>query len=94
VTVYRGICGAVAKAARELCWSLSRERAVSEAARANATRPKILQATIDASDIIYWGNERGEQEIISRHPVRGALVVDPAGFVRGVAAVGQAVGAD
>lgn len=95
ITIYRPIRGAQAKrASAELCWSLSRERVVSEAVRATSAKPKILQATIDPSDIIYWGNSRGEQEIVVRHPVQDAVLVEPARLVRGAGAISQAVVAD
>ena len=89
VTVFRAVSGARAKqGAAELCWSLSREKAIAEV---SAPNPEILQSTIDSADIIYFGNSHGEQEVVSRHPVQVADSVVPLSLVRGVAAFGQAV---
>ena len=33
---------------------------------------------IEASDVIYWGNSRGEQEMISRRPIKGFVVLPTA----------------
>jgi hypothetical protein len=78
VTIFRPVSGApVKKAAAGLCWTLSREVAVSDAARAGTEKPRILQATIDPADIIYWGNGRGEQEIVARRPVHPVVVESP-----------------
>jgi hypothetical protein len=49
---------------------------LTEATRSGEARPELLQATIEASDIIYWRNNHGEQEIVGRRPVKGAIRVD------------------
>jgi hypothetical protein len=73
VRVFRSVCGgSVRKAAAGLCWTLS----LKQATRHKGHHPtKILQATADPSDLIYWGNRRGEQEIISRQPPNDIAVL-------------------
>jgi hypothetical protein len=75
ITIYRAVSKVpVKKAAAGLCWSLSRERATAEAVRADAANARILQAQIEPADIIYWGNSRGEQEVVPRHPIEAFLM--------------------
>lgn len=75
VTIYRAVANVpVKKAAAGLCWSLSRERAAAEAINADAANARILQARIEPTDIIYWGNSRGEEEVVPRHAIEGFLV--------------------
>jgi hypothetical protein len=77
VTVFRAVCGSRArKVGEELAWSLSREAALTGAIRSGEAKPELLQATIEASDIICWRNSHGEQEIVGRRPVKGAVRVD------------------
>ena len=79
VSVYRPVSGATVKqAASALCWSLLRDAAIADAARADAQRPRILKATLDPSDIVYFANGRGEQEVVSRRPVRAFAIEDVA----------------
>jgi hypothetical protein len=82
VTVFRATRGAHQKPDNELSWSLSREAVLSEAVRLGEAKPGLLQATIEASDIIYWRNNHGEQEVVGRRPVKGAVRVDPDRHVR------------
>ena len=92
VTVFRPAAVAQAeKGAVGLCWSTSPEAAISTAARAGGIAPKILQAKIDPADIIYWGKSGGEQEIVSRRPVDGAVLVEPVSLIRSASAIGKAV---
>ncbi len=88
LTVFRSACGVpVRKAAAGLIWTLSFE----QAAQQGGCRPaKILRATVDASDVIYWGNSSGEQEVISRQPLKSIVVLpasrrplEPAQLVQG-----------
>jgi hypothetical protein len=82
VTIYRPVGDLPLKKAKAgLCWTLSRDVALSEAALADGGEPRILQATLDPGEIIYWGNGRGEQEIVSRRPVH-AVIVEPASLPR------------
>lgn len=75
VAIYRAVDGVpVKRAAAGLCWTASREAAIRAAGRADAKAPRILKATIESAEIVYWGNSRGEQEIVSRHPVSAAVV--------------------
>jgi hypothetical protein len=77
ITVFQAMRGARAKkVGGELSWSLSREAALSEATRSGEAKPELLQATIEVSDIIYWRNNHGEQEIVGRRPVKGAVLGD------------------
>ena len=77
VTVFRAARGSPAKkVGGELSWSLSREAALTEATRSGEPTPQLLQATMEASDIICWRNNHGEQEIVGRRPVKGAVRVD------------------
>lgn len=95
LTIFRLVRGGqVKKASAELCWSLSREGAIADAARTRPARPGILQATIDPADIIYWGESYGEQEIVGRGPVYDAVLIEPAGLIRAASSLTQAVGAD
>jgi hypothetical protein len=83
LTLYRPVTNAeTLKAAAALAWFLSREAAAAEAARSGAAQPRILQAAVDASDIIYWGNSRGEQEVVSRCPPQ-AIAAEPTDLPRG-----------
>jgi hypothetical protein len=79
VTVFRAVGGGARtrKVCEELSWSLSREAALTEATRSGEAKPELLQATIEASDIIYWRSNHGEQEIVGRRPVKGAVRVEP-----------------
>jgi hypothetical protein len=77
VTVFQAVNGTNSKRiGDQLCWSLSREAALTEAKRVGAAKPKLLQAKIEASDIIYWRNNHGEQEIVGRYPIKGAVCAD------------------
>jgi hypothetical protein len=77
VSVFRPVSGAtVKKAAAALCWSLSRDIAIADAVRADAERPRILKATLDPSDIVYFANSRGQHEVVSRRPVRAFAIED------------------
>lgn len=76
LTVYRALGRAPRRKGAELSWSLSREAALSEAARSGQTKSGLLQATIDPSDIIYWRSIHGEQEIVGRRPISGAVRID------------------
>lgn len=83
VTVFRPFSGAsVRKAAAELSWWLSLEAAMSEAIRLSTARPRLLQATVDPADIVYWGKCCGEQEIVLRGRPAHAVVVEPASLIR------------
>jgi len=69
VTIYRGTSGlGQAAAAKGLSWSTSYNVACWFACRwlGLRTDPLVVQATVDASDLIYWSNGRNEQEVIPR----------------------------
>ena len=72
-TVFRSACGMpIRKAAAGLSWTLSCEQAAEQG---GCRTEKILRATMDAGDVIYWGNSSGEQEVISRQPVKSIVVL-------------------
>lgn len=89
VAVYRVAGRRVTKSAADLCWSLSRERTLLDAIVANPGKPRFLQATIDPSDIVYWNDGDGEQEVVSRRAVHGAVVLDAGGLIRGPIPISQ-----
>src|SRR5436190_15100403 len=93
LTVYRGVHGSSRGAAADLCWSLSPQFALT-AAEAASAEPKILRASIDPADIIYFGNRNGEQEIVCRRPTDAATVIDAANLVGKGAEIGVGVPAD
>ena len=77
VSIYRPASGATAKrSAAALSWLLSREDAVAKAARTDTARPRILKATLDPSDIVYFADARGEHEVVSRRPVPAYVIED------------------
>lgn len=77
VSVFHPVSGAtVRKTASALCWSLSRDAAIADAVRADAERPRILKATLDPSDIVYFANSRGQHEVVSRRPVQVFAIED------------------
>jgi len=75
ITIYRAL-GAQrgTTSSDELCWFSSRRKAEAESPR-TGRRPKILQARIDPSEVIFWGNAHGEQEVVTRRPVPNATPV-------------------
>ena len=77
LSVFRPASGATVKrAASALAWLLSRDAAIAEATRADMSHPRILKATLDPSEIIYFANGRGEHEVVSRRPVKTFAVED------------------
>jgi hypothetical protein len=80
-------------AAADLCWSLSPEFALA-AAEAAGAEPKILRASIDPADVIYFGNRNGEQEIVCRRPIGDATVIEAAKLGRKGAEIGVVLPAD
>ena len=91
VAVYRAMAGTEAKkvVAADLSWSLSRERTLLDAIVANPSKPRFVQATIDPSDIVYWNDGDGEQEVVSKRAVLGAVVVDATSLLRGPIPISQ-----
>jgi hypothetical protein len=75
VTIFRPVEASLRRAAAQLCWTLSRNVAISEALRTNPAEPRIVQATIAPADIIFVGNG-GSEEVVTRCPPQ-ALVVEP-----------------
>jgi hypothetical protein len=77
VSVFRPVSGAtVKKSASALCWSLSRDAAIADATRADVDRPRILKAILDPSDLVYFANGRGQNEVVSRRPVNTFAIED------------------
>ena len=74
VTIFRPVDSSVRRAAAELCWTLSRSAAVSEALRISPSNPRIVQATIAPADVLLF--EKSGEEIVTRSPPQ-AVVVEP-----------------
>lgn len=70
VTVYRGVFNLdPAMAVKGLAWTTSHEVACWFACKwisQPGSDPLVLKATVDASDLIYWSNDREEHEVILR----------------------------
>jgi hypothetical protein len=69
VSVFQPVSGTAARAASALTWLLSREEAITKAERDGASRPRILKATLDPSEIVYLANRPGDHEVVSRRPI-------------------------
>ena len=81
IRIFRGYSGnAITRATRGLSWTTSRETACWFARRsATATRkPLVLTAAVDSSDIIFYDNERNEEEVVLRRAIVGSPDPDPA----------------
>ena len=78
LTVFLPVKASARGAAAQLCWTLSRKAAVADAIRINPARPRVLQATIAATDILHF--EKGTKGVVVRRPLK-AVTVDR---VRGV----------
>lgn len=69
IKVYRGTSTAFRKTpARGLSWTIDRDTACWFALRASLGRhkPIVLEADVQASEIIFWDDDRGEQEVVLR----------------------------
>jgi hypothetical protein len=74
ITVYRGTSGLEAeKAVKGLAWTTSRKVACWFAFRFPAERPLVLKATVPASEVIYFSDDRDESEVVLRSTPRAAL---------------------
>jgi hypothetical protein len=77
VSVFQPVAGATVKrAASALAWLLSRDDAIAKAARTDASHPRILKATLEPSEIVYFADSRGEHEVVSRRPVTTFAIED------------------
>ena len=66
-TIYRGTYNIeAAKAVKGLSWTTSWEVACWFAHWKTSERPLVLKATVPATEIIYWCDERQEKEVILR----------------------------
>jgi len=90
VTVFRPVETSVRKTVGKLCWTLSRRLAIAEALRTNPANPRIVQATILPTDILFVGSG-GSEEVVTRRPLQ-AIVVEPVyrGMRSGVASADDA----
>ena len=79
ITVYRGAAGVNAvTASKGLSWTTSRDVACWFAYRFQGDRPPIvLRATVDAADVVFWDDERNEQEVIFKRPFSFEVDPDP-----------------
>ena len=75
VTIFRPVDGSVRRAAAELCWTLARSVAVSEALRISPSNPRIVQATIASADVLLFEKSGGEEVVTRSSPL--AVVVEP-----------------
>jgi hypothetical protein len=67
------------KAANGLSWTLSRDVACWFARRfaPESNRWIVVVADIDASDVIFWDDDRYEQEIVLKSRVRASIDANP-----------------
>jgi hypothetical protein len=77
VAVFRAVHGSARKGMAALSWSLSADAALSSGACAGEPATRVMQAMIEPSDIIYWRNGHGDQEIVSRRPLTGTALSGP-----------------
>jgi hypothetical protein len=84
ISVYRGAAGVTPwKASRGLSWTTSRDVACWFALRSSlgARKPVVVVASVAASKIIFYSDERGEQEVMLGHAVSGFLDPDPTKWI-------------
>jgi len=77
---FRGASGVtLRKAANGLSWTLSRDVACWFARRfaPESSRWIVVVADIDASDVIFWDDDRLEQEIVLKRRVRASIDANP-----------------
>ena len=74
VTIFRPVKTSVRQAARELCWTLSRGAATSEALKGHPGNPRIVSATITRADVLFFESAGGR--IVTRRRLE-SLVVEP-----------------
>ena len=72
VTIFRPVHGSIRRAAAELCWTLARNAAVSEALRINPSNPRIVQATIASADVLLF--EKSGAEIVTRSSPQAVVI--------------------
>ena len=72
LTVFQPVKASARGAAAQLCWTLSRRAAVADAIRINPARPRIVQATIAATDILHF--EKGTKGVVVRRPLKAVTV--------------------
>ncbi len=84
VKVYRGTSGIARwKAQQGMSWTIDPDVAAWFAFRyaSDDRKPLVLTASADASDIIFYDNDRSEQEVILSRPVLAAVEGNPASLV-------------
>jgi hypothetical protein len=85
VTVYRGSAAVKPeKALKGLAWTTSHDVACWFAHRFSHEKPLVLKATVPATEIIYWSDERSESEVILRR-VPPLAIDEQANRWRGIA---------
>jgi hypothetical protein len=82
-TIYRGVAGVDFKTAcRGLSWTTSRDIACWFALRGSygEREPIVVTAQVDASDIIYFDDERNESEVITSRIPSAQVDFDPSSW--------------
>ena len=85
VTVFRAVETSVRAAGAELCWTLSRNDAISEALGADPSNPRIIQAVVAPTDVLVF--EKSGEEVVTRTPPK-AVVVEAVGRRKGIKTAG------
>ena len=75
VTIFRPVKTSARQAAKELCWTLSRGAATSEALKAHPGNPRIVSATITRAEVLFFEGATGGRIVTRRRLER--LVVEP-----------------
>jgi hypothetical protein len=70
IAIYRGACDTDARtAAKGVSWTTNRDVACWFAYRYRREQPIVLHAHVDASEVVYYEDDRYEQEVILRRVV-------------------------
>lgn len=80
IRLYRGVAGvSLETGAGGLSWSVSRDVAAYFAYRLanNASKSAVLTTEVDATDVIFWDDSRGEQEVILSVPPHAQIDPHP-----------------
>jgi hypothetical protein len=92
VTIFRPVEASARRAAAQLCWTRSRNIAISEALRINPANPRIVQATIAPTDILFF-EDGCTEEIVPRSPPKAVTVQPVYGGIGSEVASAQDAGA-
>ena len=70
LTVFRGVCGRFNKGRS---WTLSKEKAIGFACRFCGGRSKVFARSVAKREVLFYSDERGEQEVVLLAPVPGKV---------------------